>query len=101
MPLPQAMRATHVVVADNDAALAVDEVTTEVLLRFLAFCRTTSTPGRPGGNVYSIRDGRNVGYAPTTINRRLAAISGLFSYRQMRDGSAANYSRLSRSAEVF
>src|ERR1700758_5695220 len=68
--------------------LAVDEVTTEVLLRFLAFCRSASTPGRPGGNVYSIRDGRNVGYAATTINRRLAAISGLFSYRQMRDGSA-------------
>ncbi len=42
------------------------------------------------GNVYSIRDGRTVGYAPTTINRRLAAISGLFSYRQMRDGSATS-----------
>jgi site-specific recombinase XerD len=70
--------------------LAVDEVTTEVLLRFLAFCRSASTPGRPGGNVYSIRDGRNVGYAATTINRRLAAISGLFSHRQMRDGSTAN-----------
>jgi hypothetical protein len=57
--------------------LAVDEVTTEVLLRFLAFCRSASTPGRPGGNVYSIRDGRNSGYAATTINRRLAAISGV------------------------
>jgi site-specific recombinase XerD len=71
-----------------DERLAVDEVTTEVLLRFLAFCRAASLPGRPGGNVYSIRDGRNVGYAATTINRRLAAISGLFSYRGMRDGSA-------------
>jgi hypothetical protein len=30
---------------------AVDGVTTEVLLRFLAFCRTTSTPGRPGASV--------------------------------------------------
>ena len=70
--------------------LAVDEVTTAVLLRFLAFCRATSTSGRPGGNVYSIRDGRNVGYAATTINRRLAAISGLFSYRRMRDGSAVD-----------
>src|ERR1700758_5307761 len=67
--------------------LAVDEVTSEVLLRFLAFCRSASTPGRPGGNVYSIRDGRNVGYAATTINRRLAAISRLFSYRQMRGGA--------------
>ena len=70
--------------------LAVEEDTTEVLLRVLAFCRSASTPGRAGGNVYSIRDGRNSGYAATTINRRLAAISGLFSYRQMRDGSAAN-----------
>jgi site-specific recombinase XerD len=70
--------------------LVLDEVTTEVLLRFLAFCRSASTPGRPGGNVYSIRDGRNVGYAATTINGRLAAISGLFAYRQMRDGSADN-----------
>ncbi|HUH71040.1 MAG TPA: site-specific integrase, partial [Mycobacterium sp.] len=70
--------------------LAVDAVTTDVLLRFLAFCRSAPTAGRPGGNVYSIRDGRNSGYAATTINRRLAAISGLFCYRQMRDGSAAN-----------
>ena len=69
--------------------LAVDEVSTEVLLRFLAFCRSTPLPGRPGGNVYSIRDGRNVGYAATTINRRLAAISGLFSYRAMRVGSSS------------
>lgn len=72
-----------------DEGLAVDEVSTEVLLRFLAFCRATSPAGRPGGNVYSIRDGRNVGYAATTINRRLAAISGLFSYRGMRDGAAS------------
>ena len=70
--------------------LAVEEVTTEVLLRFLAFCRSAPIPGRPGGNVYSIRDGRNSGYAARTINRRLAAISGLYSYRQMRDGSAAH-----------
>ena len=40
--------------------------------------------------MYSIRDGRNVGYAATTVNRRIAAISGLFSCRQMRDGSATN-----------
>jgi site-specific recombinase XerD len=70
--------------------LVVEEVTPEVLLRFLAFCRSAPTTGRRGGNVYSIRDGRNSGYAATTINRRLAAISGLFSYRQMRDGSAVH-----------
>jgi integrase len=36
----------------------------------------------------SIRDGRNVGYAPATINRRLAAVSGLFGYQAMRDPAA-------------
>lgn len=71
-----------------DEQLVLDGVTTDVLLRFLAFCRRTSLPGLAGGNVYSIRDGRNAGYAATTINRRLAAISGLFSYRAMRDPQA-------------
>ena len=73
-----------------DERLDVDGVSTDVLLRFLTHCRTATLPGRPGGNVYSIRDGRNVGYSAATINRRLAAISGLFSFRQMRDPSAAN-----------
>ena len=68
----------------------LDGVTTDVLLRFLTHCRTATLPGRPGGNVYSIRDGRNVGYSAATINRRLAAISALFSFRQMRDPSAPN-----------
>jgi site-specific recombinase XerD len=68
----------------------LDAVSTEVLLRFLTFCRTTTQPGRPGGNVYSIVDGRNTGYAASTINRRLAAISALFAFRQMRDPAAAN-----------
>jgi site-specific recombinase XerD len=73
-----------------EEGLALSEVTTEALLRYLAFCRTAPLPGRPGGNVYSIRDGRNAGYAATTINRRMAAVSGLFGYRGMRDPSAAN-----------
>src|SRR3989442_10212795 len=54
--------------------LDVDDVSTDVLLRFLTFCRTATYPGRPGGNVYSILDGRSTGYAAATINRRLAAI---------------------------
>lgn len=70
--------------------LDLDGVATDVLLRFLTHCRTATLPGRPGGNVYSIRDGRNAGYAPATINRRLAAISALFGFRQMRDPSAAS-----------
>jgi len=70
--------------------ITVGEVTTDVMLRFLAWCRTAPLPGRPGGNVYSIRDGRSAGYAPATINRRLAAISGLFGYWAMRDPAAPN-----------
>jgi site-specific recombinase XerD len=35
--------------------------------------------------VYSIRDGRSTGYAAATVNRRMAAISGLFEFRAMRD----------------
>jgi site-specific recombinase XerD len=70
--------------------VALEAVTAEVLLGYLAACRTAEVPGRPGGNVYSIRDGRNTGYAPATINRRLAAISGLFDFRQMRDPTASN-----------
>lgn len=69
--------------------LAVEEVTTDTVLAYLAACRMARLPGRPGGNVYPIRDGRNVGYAPATINRRLAAVSGLFGFRQLRDPDAS------------
>lgn len=68
--------------------IPLGEVTTDVMLRFLAWCRTAPLPGRPGGNVYSIRDGRSAGYAPATINRRLAAVAGLFGYWAMRDPAA-------------
>jgi site-specific recombinase XerD len=70
--------------------ITLGAVTTDVLLRYLAACRTAELPGRPGGNVYSIRDGRNAGYAPATINRRLAAVSGLFAFRQLREPDAPN-----------
>jgi integrase/recombinase XerC len=70
--------------------VAVEAVVADVLLRYLTACRTAAVPGRPGGNVYSIRDGRNSGYAPATINRRLAAISGLYRFRQLRDPQAAS-----------
>lgn len=65
--------------------LQLTDVTAESLLRYLAHCRTATFPGRPGGNVYSIRDGRSTGYAAATVNRRMAAISGMFEFRAMRD----------------
>lgn len=71
-------------------SVPLEQVRTDVLLRFLTFCRGATLPGRPGGNVVPLRTGRSTGYAPATINRRLAAISGLFGYRQMRDPEAGN-----------
>lgn len=73
-----------------DQELALDDVAVDTLLRYLTFCRVALLPGRPGGNVVAIKDGRSTGYAPATINRRLAAITGLFGYRGMRDPAAVN-----------
>ena len=63
----------------------LEAVDTDLLLRYLAACRSQMLAHQRGGNVFSIRDGRNVGYAPRTVNRRLAALSGLFAFREMRD----------------
>ena len=68
-----------------DQELTVGEVTTDALLRFLTFCRAAVLPGQAGGNVVPLRTGRSTRYAPSTINRRMAAISGLFDFRAMRD----------------
>ena len=68
-----------------DADAQLDDVNAETLLQYLSHCRTATFPGRPGGNVYSIRDGRNSGYSAATVNRRMAAISGMFEFRAMRD----------------
>jgi integrase len=70
-----------------------------VLQRFLTARREAVLPGRAGGNVYSIRDGRT-GYAPATINRRLAAFSALFAFRQMRDPAARNPVPRGRAARM-
>jgi site-specific recombinase XerD len=68
--------------------LPLGAVTTDVLLRFLAFCRSALRPGQPGGNVIPLRSGRGTGYAAATVNRRLAAVSGLFGFWAMRDPAA-------------
>jgi integrase/recombinase XerD len=65
-------------------------VTTEVLLGFLHACREASVPGRPGPNVVRLSGRRLDRYSATTINRRLAAISGLFTFAAMRDPSWKN-----------
>ena len=70
--------------------LELEVVTTNVLLDFLKACREASVPGRPGPNVVTM-DGQRVDrYAATTINRRLAAISGLFTFAGLRSSDAKN-----------
>jgi integrase len=70
--------------------LALGDVSSDALLRYLTACRTTVLPHQRGGNVYSIWDGRSTGYAARTINRRLAVLSALFTFRCLRDPSAVN-----------
>lgn len=72
----------------EDVELAA--VTTDVLLRFLRACREARLPGRPGPNVVKLDGGRMDQYAATTLNRRLAAISGLFGFRALRDPALVN-----------
>ena len=69
--------------------IGLDAVDTDVLLRYLAACRAERRDGQHD-NVISLASGRASGFAPATINRRLAAISGLFSFRSMRDPAAPN-----------
>src|SRR5713226_235565 len=67
--------------------LSLDAVDTDALLRYLAANRDKRRAGQHD-NVISLASGRAAGFAPATINRRLAAVSGLFSFRSMRDPAA-------------
>jgi site-specific recombinase XerD len=73
-----------------DEGTVLDVVSTDTLLRYLAECREAVLPGQCGGNVVDLRSGRSVGYAPATVNRRMAAVSGLFTFRAMRDPTVQN-----------
>lgn len=68
----------------------LEQVGTDDLLRFLRACREARVPGRPGPNVVGMDGQRLDRYAATTINRRLAAISGLFAYAGLRDPQRRN-----------
>lgn len=70
--------------------LSLPEVSTEVMLRYLTACRHATVPGRPGPNVVTLQGQRADGYAPATVNRRLAAVSGLFTFMVMRDPTVKN-----------
>ncbi len=71
------------------ADLDLDVVTTEVLLDYLRSCRDAAVPGRPH-NVVSMAGVRADRYAPSTINHRLIAVSGMFGFASMRDPSRPN-----------
>ena len=72
-----------------EEGLTLEAVTTESLLGYLRACREAAVPDRPS-NVVSLLGVRADRYAPTTINHRLAAVTGLFAFRTMRDPTAAN-----------
>jgi len=69
--------------------LSLNGVGADALMRYLGACRKATRSGQ-ADNVVPLRSGRQAGLAPATVNRRLAAISGLFSFREMRDPAAVN-----------
>jgi len=73
-----------------DQDIALSAVTTEVLLDFLRACREAKLPGRGADNVVSLSGQRMDQYSATTINHRLAAITGLFTFGAMRDPQFPN-----------
>lgn len=70
--------------------LGLGEADTDVLLRYLSACRLATVPGRPGPNIVTLQGQRTDGYSPATVNRRLAAVSGLFTFMVMRDPALKN-----------
>jgi integrase/recombinase XerD len=75
----------------SDEDIELSAVTADVLLRFLAACRIERVAGRPSGSNVVRLDGRRAdSLSPATINLRLAAVSGLFSFWSMRDPDMAN-----------
>ncbi len=61
------------------------EVRSQDLLGFISDCRFGPAPGRPPMGAGACRV-----VAPSTINRRMAAISAMYSFAAMRDPSIAN-----------
>lgn len=74
----------------TEQGIELEQVTTDDLLGFLRACREVGVPGRPGPNVVGMDGTRLDRYAATTINRRLAAISGLFTFVGLRDPQRHN-----------
>ena len=69
--------------------LDLRSVSTETVLDFMRHCRQTPIAGRPA-NVLSMTGGRLDHYSATTINHRLAALTGLFTFRALREPDLGN-----------
>ncbi len=67
----------------------LEAVDADALLRYLAANRAERRDGQHE-NVIPLARSSAAGFAPATINRRMAAISGLFGFRSMRDRDAVN-----------
>ena len=68
----------------------LEEVTTDTVLAFLSSCRHERVTGRPSPNVLDMQGNQVDRLAATSINLRLAAVSGMFEYRSMRSPEAPN-----------
>ena len=64
-------------------------VTTDTVLDFMRHCRQTPIEGRPA-NVVSMTGWRLDRYSATTINHRLAALTGLFTFRTLGEPDLRN-----------
>jgi site-specific recombinase XerD len=69
--------------------LDLGSVTTGTVLDFMRHCRQAPIAGRPA-NVVSMTGRRLDQYSATTINHRLAALTGLFSFRALREPDLVN-----------
>ncbi|WP_267204564.1 tyrosine-type recombinase/integrase, partial [Rhodococcus opacus] len=67
----------------------LESVSTNTVLDFMRHCRETSIEGRPA-NVLSMTGKRLDHYSATTINHRLAALTGLFTFRTLREPDLRN-----------
>ena len=67
----------------------LESVGTETVLDFMRYCRQTPMAGRPA-NVVSMAGKRLDRYSATTINHRLAALTGLFTFRALGEPDLRN-----------
>ena len=83
------MTCSRSAVGSTARTLDLRSVSTETVLDFMRHCRQTPIAGRPA-NVLSMTGERLDHYSSTTINHRLAALTGLFTFRALREPDLGN-----------